>query len=752
MPYSVTWQNSEVSSAVPARVPHVPESVEAFFQWSLFALVACGFTALAATGQLDVSTIVFSTTALLARGVMMFRGVSWAIPESYSSYLAVLYALIFAADLFLISRDYVAATVHLVLFATAMKLFSVKRERDYLYLAMLAFLEVLAASVLTIDSTFLFAFSAFLLFAVTTFLGMELRRSFLRATPSSMVTTVPRIPRNMLIGIASGLVIGILVLGSVLFFMLPRKYGGYMSSLARSNQLVSGFSDSVDLGAIGEIQQSDQLVMHVKVLSPGVGIEGIRWRGVTLSSFDGRRWFNLPDYAPGPQFPQIDYFDLTTAQRNWDSEATRFATGKVPLGFRYQVSMEPIGTDVVFIPAKPESLTAPFRTIDRDFGQSVFDRDRTRGITTYVGQSDVSRPSPAELASSAGYTPTQVRERYLQLPHVDQRVVELARRVTQTDSSNYARAASIEKYLRTRYGYTLQLPKTEVDDPLINFLFVRQAGHCEYFASSMAVMLRTLGIPSRLVNGFRGTEYNDLTGSHIVRARNAHSWVEAYFPQHGWVEFDPTPPAADFLASGSGRILLYLDAAREFWREWVVDYDFLRQRQLGSMAATQSRHWVEDAVLWVRTRYKGMLQSARAWSNWISESGDKAVVAVFTGAGFMLLLSALPALLRAVRRRRILAGAAVRPSEAAALWYARMLRKVARRGWRKLPSQTPGEFANSISEHRLRERVTSFTECYERARFGRSAQDAVRLATLFGELAVDLRRPGVSKPAKLLIK
>jgi hypothetical protein len=255
-----------------------------------------------------------------------------------------------------------------------------------------------------------------------------------------------------------------------------------------------------------------------------------------------------------------------------------------------------------------------------------------------------------------------------------------------------------------------------------------------------------------LVNGFRGTEYNDLTGSHIVRARNAHSWVEAYFPQHGWVEFDPTPPAADFLASGSSRILLYLDAAREFWREWVVDYDFLRQRQLGSMAATQSRHWVEDAVLWVRTRYKGMLQSARAWSNWISESGDKAVVAVFTGAGFMLLLSALPALLRAVRRRRILAGAAVRPSEAAALWYARMLRKVARRGWRKLPSQTPGEFANSISEHRLRERVTSFTECYERARFGRSAQDAVRLATLFGELAVDLRRPGVSKPAKLLIK
>jgi len=752
MRYSVTWQNSEVSPAVPARVPHVPESVEAFFQWSLFALVACGFAALAGTGQLDVPTIVFSTTALLARGVMMFRGVRWAIPESYSTYLAILYAVVFAADLFLISRDYVAATVHLVLFATAVKLFSVKRERDYLYLAMLAFLEVLAASVLTIDSTFLIAFSAFLLFAVTTFLGMELRRSFLRAAPSSTVATFPRIPRNMLIGIASALVIGILVLASVLFFVLPRKYGGYMSSLARSNQLVSGFSDSVDLGAIGEIQQSDQLVMHVKLLSATVGIEEIRWRGVTLSSFDGRRWFNLPDYAPGPQLPQIDYFDLTTAQRNWDSEATQFATGKVARRFKYQVSMEPIGTDVLFLPAKPESLEAQFRAIDRDFGQSVFDRDRTRGITTYVGESDVSRPSPAELASSAGSPPIQVRERYLQLPLVDQRVVELARRVTQADSTDYARAASIEKYLRARYGYTLQLPKTEVDDPLVNFLFVRQAGHCEYFASSMAVMLRTLGIPSRLINGFRGTEYNDLTGSYIVRARNAHSWVEAYFPGHGWIEFDPTPPAANFLASGSSRILLYLDAAREFWREWVVNYDFLRQRQLGSIAATHSRHWVEDAALWVRSKYRGMLQSARAWSTWISESGDKAMVAMFAGAGFMLLLATMPTILRAVRRRRIIAGAAVQPSEAAAVWYARMLRKVARRGWRKLPSQTPGEFASSISEHQLRERVTSFTECYERARFGESTQDAVQLANLFGELAADLSRSGVSKPAKLLIK
>jgi len=91
------------------------------------------------------------------------------------------------------------------------------------------------------------------------------------------------------------------------------------------------------------------------------------------------------------------------------------------------------------------------------------------------------------------------------------------------------------------YGYTLQLLSTPVADPLANFLFVRKQGHCEYFASSMAVMLRTLHIPARVVNGFRSDEFNDVTGNYVVRAKNAHSWVEAYFPGYGWTTFDPTP-------------------------------------------------------------------------------------------------------------------------------------------------------------------------------------------------------------------
>src|SRR4029077_17336604 len=103
-------------------------------------------------------------------------------------------------------------------------------------------------------------------------------------------------------------------------------------------------------------------------------------------------------------------------------------------------------------------------------------------------------------------------------------------------------------------------------DESANFLFERKQGDWEYFASSMAVMLRTLRIPARVVNGFRTGEFNDLTSQYLVRASNAHSWVEVYFPDYGWGGFDPTPVGAD--RARASRVMLYLDALSSFWLEW----------------------------------------------------------------------------------------------------------------------------------------------------------------------------------------
>ena len=148
-------------------------------------------------------------------------------------------------------------------------------------------------------------------------------------------------------------------------------------------------------------------------------------------------------------------------------------------------------------------------------------------------------------------------------------------------------------------------------DPIANFLFERKQGHCEYFASSMAVMLRTLGIPSRVVNGFRSDEFNDLTGNYVVRAKNAHSWVEAYFPGYGWQTFDPTPAGDSGTPQGWSRLALYIDAMSSFWRDWIVSYDTSHQYVLGQAAFSGTRGLLENARNWARDHYASMLKWAQ---------------------------------------------------------------------------------------------------------------------------------------------
>ncbi len=195
--------------------------------------------------------------------------------------------------------------------------------------------------------------------------------------------------------------------------------------------------------------------------------------------------------------------------------------------------------------------------------------DADHPVSSFEGWSDISRPDAAALRTAAGKYPLDVQLEYLQLPALDSRIPQLAASITATAKTDYDKAAAIERYLLTHFTYTLQLSRTPPSDPIAEFLFTRKQGHCEYFAAAMAVMLRALGIPSRVVNGFRGSEFNDLTSEYVVRDSDAHSWVEAYFPGYGWVSFDPTPGGPGQPHTAWDRAMLYVDAMESFWREWV---------------------------------------------------------------------------------------------------------------------------------------------------------------------------------------
>jgi protein-glutamine gamma-glutamyltransferase len=741
-----------MASALTSRVP--PPEIERLFQASLFLVVVSGFATLASTGKLDLFGVIFVSAALVLRASLLVLDRPFVLPRRIASWLAVVYLLVYFADFFLLSgRDFVSPTVHLVLFGMCVKLFNVERDRDYIYLAVLSFLMVLAAAILTVDSAFLASLSLFIVLAVFCFMAMEMRRSSLSASNSAPLPfpglrtrrrTISPIQRlsGSLARTTAVIVLAIISASVLLFFAMPRISGGYLSRYAQNDSISTGFSDSVNLGEIGHIQQSSEVVAHIRINGDTTGYHQIRLRGSVLTAFDGKRWTNphSENDVLAQGYGRVFQLSTKVSQRE-RSEQVRVARGLQPDLLHYRVLMEPLSTAVIFTIPTAQALFGSFREITVDDDQTFHSLDHEHTVNVYEGVSDVSFPAPATLDRLQLSTPPWIPDHYLQLPEkLDPRIPQLAHKLTDSERSPYRRAVAIEHYLTTQYGYTLQLPAQPPADPLADFLFRRRRGHCEYFASSMAVLLRTVGIPSRVVTGFRGAQFNQLNSTYIIRASDAHSWIEAYIPGAGWVTFDPTPPGGSPSSTFWTRAQLYLDAAQEFWREWVVNYDVGHQQTLSLTSVRKTRHGIANLRHWSTRLYRRMLESARQLHRTAIHNPQRLLR---PGLIFLtiLLLIALPFTARHIRSLWRAASPSSSPRTTATALYLRMTRRVARRGYPRSPTQTPSEFAASISEQNLREAVLRFTTSYELARYGGSTSAATDLPALLEEVRNALTRP-----------
>ncbi len=702
---------------MPQPIPHpevipLSQAINKYFDLSVYFLVLMGFGTLASTGMLDWPTIVLVGSALGVRGYLLAERRRIVFSERWTTPLTIAYFIFYAGDYFLLSHSFLTATVHLVLFAVVVRTFSLRRDRDYTTLAILAFLMVLASAVLTVDSVFLVFFAGFTLMAVATFVLMEMRRSGRAAMFQARHSRDEQEHRHLAFSLARitpALVLMILMGAAGVFFLLPRMSAGYLG----------GYSFGTEIDG----DQHGQYALH--------------WRGVALTNFDGKNWSNphtpyalqrqadggfiVPFFAQGVAPPALLQTPAAAAKLNY-------------LNFiHYRVLMEPIGANVFFLAPWARRVSGAYRALQIDAGGAVSDVDSQRPVSIYEADSDISRPSPEQLREAGDSLP-KFAFSYLQLPDLDGRVPLLAAQITASASNNYDKAVALERYLQSHYGYTLQLPRSPVADPLANFLFERKQGHCEYFASSMAVMLRTLRIPSRVVNGFRSEEFNDLTGNYVVRAKNAHSWVEAYFPGYGWVTFDPTPGGTVRSPQGWGRAMLYLDAAASFWREWVVSYDSSHQYVLGQSMLSGTRSSWERARMWARLRYARLMNLARKSQRAVEHSPGRWLGMGVAVTVLLLVLANVARIARMIRTRRLRAHPERSPDQAAVMWYERMSRYLARRGVRKTTTQTAQEFVRVIEDERLRIQVARFTDAYESARFGNSPDDALRLPDLYEEV------------------
>jgi transglutaminase-like putative cysteine protease len=763
-------------------------SFATYFHLMSYALVATSFVALAITGELDALSIILYVFALGmsfhldARDMNRLRLREWMWRA-----LAILYVPFVFIDAAFISKR-ITALVHMTLFLSAAKLFQQKRDRDWAFLYTIALFQMLLAAGLTFNATFIGSLVVFIFFFISALAAFEVRRErggVKSASEEVIIRARKRIgardraektgvekassPRlRYFVGASLAQLLIIAALTLPLFFLIPRFSGAHVASDLGEQTALTGFSETVRLGEVASLKESNKVVMRIKLnRRPD---RWIRWRGVALDYYDGRAWRNTSEVKPMIQgrFASGDWTERDDDFiRTYLLPAPRYVVREPPnspLNLLVQeVTLEPIGTGTLFAASRPIKLSGPMLKLYYDRDKSSISTEVSSWRTVYAVSSNLAAPSEQELrADLSNDYPSDVKDLYLQLPkgsrgeiRLDPRIAQLAREITRGLESPYDKACAIESYLKNNFDYTLNRGYSR-GDPLAEFLFevpaghAKPAGHCEYFATAMAVMLRTLGIAARVVNGFQMGDYNDVSGFYVVRQKDAHSWVEVYFPRVGaWVEFDPTPAAGinDYSQGGLlATLRKYLEAAEVFWMDYVVALD--RDQQASIMVGLQQRLIaIKERVLNFCLSIKSHLRAASRWS-----TSDIIKLALAFSLTAVISVAALYFRRRAFAvtggswwrqmmpltwQRALWIKRGDRTS--AVMFYEQMLSCMAWAGFIKQPYQTPMEFAvaSGLDE------VLQLTEIYNRVRFGgaRLGEDeAERVVALLAQLKQRLKR------------
>ncbi len=727
-------------------------AIERFFKATSYALVTGGFLTLALTGRVDAVTCILYALALIASWFADRPGSRLQISERVANWCVLAYLPFAYLDFRYLSGSWIAPLIHFVLFVSVFKLFQVKRDRDWVFLYLLAVFEMLLAAGLTIDALFLALLAGFTLTGLAALQAFEIVRTRRGARAATRAMTfaydgrsrrAESRPVRYLLAMTFVMALLIGALSAPMFFILPRWNTGLLAQSFSEDTAMTGFSDlSISLGSVESIKTDDRIALRARVESPLP--PNRHWRGMVLTQFDGREW-TRPESSRR----------FAISQQNGRYVLDERQPGPLLMQTLY---IEPMATGALFHCGEPWLVTG-LRGLARDSTGTFYRAERGTRLSYTVAARLTETPAEQLRQDPLRYDAGE-RATYLQLPATfDARIAKLAREVAADATNGYDQARAIERHLKTSYAYTLNLERGGDSDPIADFLFETRRGHCEYFASAMALMCRSLGIATRLAGGYHLGEYNEVNQTYIARQADAHAWVEAYFPETGsWIEFDPTPAAArasasDWLVSARR----YIDALRMFYIDYVIAYDAQRQRALAREAGTATAQYqtaVQQYVSSGRRRLRDWVETNAHWMYAVSQDAQLLRSAAATGlaVGATMLVLGGYLLWRRIRRTpRLLFERwwlewlapllrwTIRPDErqSAALFYDAMTALLRRAGYRRPPHQTPLEFAVAIGF----EEVLTITEAYNQARYGKRPQaDAQRVARALQSLRRRLRR------------
>ena len=555
--------------------------------------------ALAVLGVLAVvstATLGPWTTALLLVGLVG----SLAIPESWQGRPAMRHVatsavlVLFVVQLTRVVLGQSALDVA-VEFAALLQVVRIATRRGAVHdqqIIVLALLHLVAGTVLGAGLSYGLCFLGFLVVApgalVLSHLRREVEGNYRQGARdrTGLPVDVPRILRSRRV-VGRGfllttclLSVPIFLFTATLFVLFPRVgLSLLLLNHPRSGRMV-GFSDKVDLGQVGTLRSDPSLALRFEIETPDPPPPRmvLRLRGTAFDVYDGRAWARSSNERRPADKGGTDLYPLVRVP-----DVTRDK--------KVSFDLEPIDPPVIFLPPKTIAaqikvqssaiMAEPMMLLRGPEGEVRYTGADTRGL-----RYDVWLARDNEIIVEP--LPAGERPRYLALPAgLPRRISDLAHEWADAQPTAAQKAKAIEDHLRKDYRYDVASPSGGTAQPVDHFLFESRGGHCEFFSTSMALMLRAVGIPSRNVTGFVGGTYNRFGKYYAVREGDAHSWVEAYIddgPHSGWVTFDPTPPAgAQPLESTTGAVVYIrdlLEALSQRWNRYVVGYDLRTQVRL----------------------------------------------------------------------------------------------------------------------------------------------------------------------------
>ncbi len=596
--------------------------------------------------------------------------------------------------------------VKLFLWLQVLHSFDLPTHRDLDFSLVSSAILIAFAGSLSISSGFLYIIIPFFMAGLASlYLG---HRSTLVTTSDVFVKGKGRSPRWAFLLVSIALV----PLTLVLFMLLPRLPGfrSYYMPVSEMREVTGGFEGLIRNPGYGEFPDrfpssplsfnpnayygfNDFLDLRVRGVPADVTVMKVRsdyrayWRSTAFDRFLGNGWENTEE-----EYEEVFSSSLPLSV-GYPGEPPRYSTRSVVQTFFIEQELP----NTLFAAYLPRDVFFPTQVLKVDSMMTVLTPLTLDPGLIYTVISEVSNVTPELLREAGDMYPPGLAERFLQLPDMSPEVARLAERVAGPESNNYDKVQALSAYLKAKYPYDLNCPRQADDENTVEFfLFRERRGYCEHFATALAVMCRSLGIPARVAVGYDTGDFNALTGYFEVSSRDAHAWVEVYFPVFGWISFEATPGWSD-LSTEAGK--------GDTWEGFSI------VRDIGRALSN-----VFPSAMW-----RGLSRAAESVSGAMSQAasavaGHWPLALGFTG--LLLLLLGVFLKHRRPRSPRPDAGPEPGPRQKAALAFARVAEALADAGITRRLSGTPMEYGGQADSRLGTTFVGRFMALFNRVRYG----------------------------------